>query len=140
MLLLATVAGAGVVATSAFSVMPPEPLPVAALALSVDPVDDRITLTHRGGEPLDVSDVTIRIKVDGDPLAYQPPVPFVGAPGFRGAPTGPFNLAGDQHWTVGEQASLRLAATNDPDVAPGSTVVVSVYYNELLFAELSETV
>lgn len=100
--------------------------PRASLALSVDAGDDAVRIEHAGGDPIDVSRATVRIEIDGQSLAHQPPVPFVGATGFDGAPAGPFNAAADQRWTVGESAGLWLASTNAPPLQPGSRVVVRV--------------
>ncbi|MFB6104650.1 MAG: type IV pilin [Halobacteriaceae archaeon] len=86
-----------------------------------------ITLVHRGGPVLDVRSLRVTITVDGQALRYQPPVPFFAADGFRGGPTGPFNTAADPRWAPGERASLTVADTNNPTVAPGATVVVRLY-------------
>jgi flagellin-like protein len=98
----------------------------ADLSLAVDAEADRLTLRHRAGEPLDVGRLTVRVRVAGTPLRHQPPVPFFAAQGFRSGPTGPFNAAADPRWTAGEVASLRLASTNGPTIAPGDRVVVDV--------------
>ena len=66
------------------------------------------------------------VTVDDEPLAHQPPVPFVGAPGFRASPTGPFNAASDPTWRVGERAGVRLASTNEPVLQEGSVVRVTL--------------
>lgn len=139
LLLVATVATAGVVATGVFGLAPSEPPASASLALSADAESDRVTLTHSGGDRLDVDELRVRVEVDGQPLDHQPPVPFFAATGFRGGPTGPFNPAADQTWEPGESARFRLAGTNDPTLSPGSEVVVSVYHDDRLVAELSTT-
>ncbi|MFB6159979.1 MAG: type IV pilin [Haloferacaceae archaeon] len=104
----------------------PADRPTAAVAVVVDPGTDRLTLTHRGGDPLDVRRLRLRVRVGGRPLRRQPPVPFFAARGFRSGPTGPFNVRADPRWRPGERASLRLAATNDPLVDPGDRVTVTV--------------
>lgn len=91
--------------------------------------DGRLTLRHRGGAPLVAADLRVRVTVDGVALRHQPPVPFVGARGFRGAPTGPFNRAGDGVWTAGERAGVVVAGTNHPTLTRGSTVEVMVFEN-----------
>lgn len=139
LLLVATVAAAGVVAVGAFGLAPSEPPPSATFELSVDADSDRVTLTHAGGDELDVDELRVRVEVDGEPLAHQPPVPFFAAKGFQGGPTGPFNPAADQAWEPGETAGFTLAATNDPDLEPGATVVVYVYHEDRVLAELSTT-
>lgn len=94
----------------------------ATVALTVD--DDTLRFTHSNGEPLDVQTLSVRIFVDGEPLDKQPPVPFFAAAGFESGPTGPFNTASDDEWTVGETASLTVASTNNPTIEPRSTVSV----------------
>ena len=89
---------------------------VAGATLAVD--GDRLVLTHRAGEPVDVRRLDVVVRVDGDPLRHQPPVPFFSARGFRPGPTGPFNAAADPMWEVGERASIRLASTNRPRSVP----------------------
>jgi len=124
LLLAITVVLAGGVVTAVIASPPPEPVPTASLSLSA--VDDRITITHRGGDALDADELTVRVRVDGEPLVRQPPVPFFSAAGFRPGPTGPFNAASDDRWRVGEAASFRVAGTNDPTLAPGRTVAVDI--------------
>ncbi len=93
-------------------------------AVDVTADGDRLTLTHRSGDRIDVRELDVRIRVDGEPLANQPPVPFFSATGFKPGPTGPFNAASNDDWTAGESASLTVAATNDPAFRPGRTVEV----------------
>lgn len=119
---LAAVVGAAALDTAAST---PDPIRPTVLSLAVS--GDTITLTHEEGPPLDVRSLRIRVTVGGDPLAYQPPVPFFSARGFRPGPTGPFNAASDSRWTVGETASFEVAGTNDPSISAGSRVVVRVY-------------
>ena len=124
LLLAITVVLAGGVVTAVLAAPPAEPAPTASLSLSA--VDDRITITHRGGDALDAGELTVRVRVDGEPLARQPPVPFFSTAGFRPGPTGPFNAASDDRWRVGESASFRVAGTNDPTLAPGRSVAVDL--------------
>ncbi len=67
----------------------------AVIGVSATATTDRITFTHRAGDSLDVEALDIEIRVNGEPLAYQPPVPFFSADGFHAGPTGPFNSASD---------------------------------------------
>lgn len=127
LLVVLTVGLAGVVAAGLGAVAPPEPPPRVALDLSVDAGADRIALTHLGGDAVDIREIRLRVTVDETPLAYQPPVPFFAARGFRAGPTGPFNSAADPHWTPGERASIRLASTNAPEITAGVQVRVAVY-------------
>ncbi|MFO8116213.1 MAG: type IV pilin N-terminal domain-containing protein [Halorubrum sp.] len=126
LLLAITVVLAGGVVTVALGdpVAPTDPAPATSLSLSA--TDDRITVTHRGGDALDASELDVRVSVDGEPLARQPPVPFFSAAGFHPGPTGAFNAARDDRWRVGESASVRVAGTNDPVPDPGATVVVEL--------------
>ncbi|KAB1192609.1 type IV pilin [Haloferax sp. MBLA0076] len=118
---------AGVVGAAALDTADSTQDPIRPTVLSVSVADETVTLIHEGGAPLDVRSLRLRITVDGDPLAYQPPIPFFSARGFRPGPTGPFNVASDPRWTVGEEASLELAGTNEPALSPGVRVVVRVY-------------
>ncbi|WP_297884882.1 type IV pilin [uncultured Halorubrum sp.] len=124
LLLAITVVLAGGVAAAALGPSTATVPPSAVLSLSA--TDDRIAIDHRGGDPIDVAAVTVRVSVDGEPLAEQPPVPFFSAAGFRPGPTGPFNSASDDTWRVGETASFRVADTNDPTLEPGRTVTVEI--------------
>ncbi|MGM0591113.1 MAG: type IV pilin [Halobacteriota archaeon] len=113
--------------------------PVTHTALSLSVTGDRIVLVHRGGGTLDVRTLRLRVRVDGVPLDHQPPVPFFSATGFRSGPTGPFNPAADPHWSAGETATVHLAETNAPGVAPGDGVLVTVYTGDTRVASLSAT-
>ncbi|QAU14374.1 type IV pilin [Halorubrum sp. BOL3-1] len=123
LLLAITVVLAGGVATAALDA-PSDPAPSAMLSLSV--TDDRVSIYHRGGDPVDVAAATVRVRVGGEPLDEQPPVPFFSAAGFHPGPTGPFNAASDDTWRAGDTATFRVAGTNDPTLGPGRTVAVEV--------------
>ncbi|WP_416838456.1 type IV pilin [Haloferax sp. DFSO52] len=127
---------AGVVGVAALDAAESAPDPVRPTVLSASVTDGTLTLTHEEGAPLDVRSLRIHITVDGDSLAYQPPVPFFSARGFRPGPTGPFNSASDPEWTVGESASVAVAGTNDPALTSGSRVVVRVSDGETPIAVL----
>jgi FlaG/FlaF family flagellin (archaellin) len=139
LLLAVTALLAGGVGAAALSVTPPEEPVRAALSLSVDADADRIRLVHEGGDALAAGTLRVRVAVDGDPLAHQPPVPFFAATGFESGPTGPFNSATNDTWTAGEVAGFRLASTNDPSIRPGSTVRVRMYADGQKVAELRST-
>lgn len=124
LLLAITVVLAGGVAAAALGPSTATVPPSAVLSLSA--TDDRIAIDHRGGDPIDVSAVTIRVSIDGEPLDEQPPLPFFSAAGFHPGPTGPFNAAGDDTLRVGETATFRVADTNDPTLEPGRTVTVEI--------------
>ena len=116
-----------------------EPARPVSLSASADAEADTITLVHEAGPPLDVRNLEIKVIIDDRPLFHQPPVPFVGARGFRGAPTGPFNTAADPEWTAGEAASVRLADTNRPILDDGSTVSVVVFEHDRRLTEIETT-
>jgi hypothetical protein len=94
------------------------------VTLTVTVSGDVVRLVHRGGDRVDVRELSLTVYVDGTPLATQPPVPFFSAPGFVSGPTGPFNSAADPQWSPGEPATLVVADGNDPGVAPGDRVTV----------------
>lgn len=122
-LVLAAVGGASLLDLASLD----EPARPVSLSASADGETNRISLTHVAGPPLDVRDLEIKVTIDGRPLFHQPPVPFTGARGFAGAPTGPFNAAADPEWSAGESASVRLAGTNRPSLDPGARVTVVVF-------------
>ncbi len=127
-LTLLVVVLAGVVGTVVIDAAagPSDP-PRVTLQASADATRDRITLTHHGGDPLAVQSLRLEIRIDGEPLTEQPPVPFFAATGFESGPTGPFNVRYDGSWTAGETAGLRLASTNSPQLTRGARVTVRVY-------------
>ncbi len=100
----------------------------AVITAEADADTGEIELRHEQGAPLDVDRLQVRILVDGQPLAEQPPVPFFSAAGFRSGPEGPFNPAADQRWGVGERASLQVAqTTNNPSLTPGAHIKIELY-------------
>ncbi len=136
---LTVVLASGVAVAFAVGVAPREPAPSARVALSVDAGTDALVLEHRGGDALDVASLRVVVTVDGTRLRHQPPVPFFAATGFEPGPTGPFNREYDGTWTAGTTASVALASTNDPGIAPGDRVVVAVYAHDALVARASAT-
>lgn len=136
--LAVAVAGAVGVLASGY-VQEPAPAQPVEISASANASTGRIVLVHESGPPLDVRRVRVRISVRGTRLEHQPPVPFFGAPGYRGAPSGPFNAAAGPRWEVGERAGLRVAGTNHPDVVDGAIVRVELYRDDLPIAR-AETV
>ncbi|WP_281194475.1 type IV pilin N-terminal domain-containing protein [Halorubrum sp. F4] len=116
---------------------PAEPAPTVVMSMEVE--GDRITLDHDGGDPIAVDELSVRVSVNGEPLARQPPVPFFSASGFRPGPTGAFNAASDDEWVVGGSASFRIAGTNDPSVEPGDRVTLRLLVREQPIATLEAT-
>lgn len=102
--------------------------------------DGDVTLTHEAGDPIDVGDVAVTVRVDGTPLSDQPPVPFFSATGFEPGPTGPFNSAADPTWSVGESASFTIDAENTPHPHPGENLVVTVTRDGRQVARVSGSV
>ena len=138
LLVVVTVSLAGLLATAVDADLATGP-PVARMDLDVTAATDRIALTHRAGDSLDVASLRIRVTVAGEPLAHQPPVPFFAARGFASAPTGPFNSATLGPWTAGETAALELAGTNSPLIDPGDSVRLTVRTDRGLVADLTTT-
>jgi hypothetical protein len=127
---------AAVVVGVSLGTLPADPATVAP-TLSVD--GDRVVLTHRGGEAVDVRHLTVRVRVDGTPLVHQPPVPFFSTRGFHPGPTGPFNDAADPTWEPGERASFRVASTNRPSIDAGDRVTVELRRDGRRLVALSAT-
>lgn len=138
LLLAITVVAAAAVAAG-LPAVPGEPPPQRAAGADAT-VDGRVAVTLLSGEPIDVRAASVRISVAGEPLTRQPPVPFFAARGFHGGPTGPFNAAADPTWTVGETASLCVAATNEPAVRAGETLRVEVRVDGHVVAVAETTV
>lgn len=132
LLALLAVLSAAVVGAAALEAVPEGGVDTtrASLELRADAATDRLVLHHRGGDPLRVSDLRVRVTVDGEPLARQPPVPFFSARGFVSGPDGPFNAAHEGRWRAGERASVTLASTNSPQLTDGATVAVTVYLDD----------
>lgn len=126
----------GTVAALALSTDVADPAPRAVFEASVDATTDRVAVTHRAGDPVAPDRLRLRILVDGTPVAHQPPVPFFAATGFVSGPTGAFNSASDDDWSVGERATLRLASTNTA-IAPGDRVTLRLFVGDRPLAELT---
>jgi len=103
-----------------------EPPPTATFAVSANATADRIAVTHRAGDELDVTDLRIVVRVDGQRLRHQPPVPFFAADGFESGPEGVFNSASPNRFSAGGTGSFRVADTNHPQVTPGTDVTVTI--------------
>ena len=123
LILLTLTLGVGIAATSqqvhAAGNEPCQATPIAVAFTADGPV---LHVTHLAGPPLSLDNATTTITVDGEPLRYQPPLPFFAARGFQAAPTGPFNSGSDGMFSVGEHASMRIAQTNHPRPDRGSAV------------------
>ncbi len=139
LLVVVTLVLAGTIGTVALqSTSLREPKQVA-IDVSANATTDRLTFVHQAGDSLTVESLSIRIQVNGTPLDHQPPVPFFSAEGFQSGPTGPFNSATNETWSVGETASIELAGTNAPLVEPGDSVVVRIATNGIPIAEVRAT-
>lgn len=113
--------------------------PTTAFDLSVDGETEAITIEHLGGDPIDVTELSVTVAIDDEELTSQPPVPFVGASGFDGAPTGPFNAATDSEWRAGERATVVVADTNEPTIDTGDAVTVTLVVDDARVAVLEAT-
>ncbi|MUV85659.1 type IV pilin [Natronomonas sp. CBA1123] len=138
LLVAVTVLAATVVGTA----LPSElSTPARTAAFDVEADDTgRVTVTHLGGDAIDPTELRVRIRVDGERLSEQPPVPFFSARGFESGPTGPFNSATHGTWRAGESASLRVAGTNSPTLGVGATVEVRLYVDGTRIAVETATV
>ncbi len=119
-----TVALAAGVGASTQLTTPPEPT-VASFEATVEKTGE-VTVRHRAGDSIDPADLDVRVRIDGEPLDRQPPVPFFSARGFESGPTGPFNSARSDRWRAGETASFHIASTNSPGIRPGDTVAIRI--------------
>ena len=137
-LLVAMTVLLGVTVTAVALDAPEEPAPMTMLSLSAD--GDRIALTHDGGDPINVQDLTVRVRVNDESLSRQPPVPFFSSAGFQPGPTGAFNSASDDTWIVGESVSFRIARSNDPYPTAGDRVEVHLSVHDREIAMLEATV
>jgi len=135
--------GITVLATAAVGALvtasPTEPPPTASFETSVDSDRNEIELTHVRGDALELSEITVHIEIDEEPLKMQPPIPFFAAEGFQSGPKGPFNAASPDRWGVGETAGLQLASTNKPELTAGDSVTIRIETEAGLVAELTET-
>ncbi|MXV61358.1 type IV pilin [Natronorubrum sp. JWXQ-INN-674] len=113
--------------------------PTAAFDLTADSGTSEITIEHVAGDRIDVEELSVTVAVNDDPLAAQPPVPFVGATGFDGAPRGAFNAEADPEWRVGEQVGFTVAETNDPGIDAGDSVTVTLAVDGYRVAALETT-
>ncbi len=125
LLVVLVVVGAGTLSL-ALAAEPPDPAPMSSFELAVNTTSGELSITHRGGESLDLTEIQILVEIDGTGLAHQPPVPFFAARGFESGPAGPFNSASDDIWRPGETGTLELASTNEPTLTSESTVTVRI--------------
>ncbi|RQG91866.1 type IV pilin [Natrarchaeobius chitinivorans] len=138
-LIAITVCLAGVLAVGAASWSLEATGPDAAFDLSVDGETGEVAIGHVAGDSIDVRNLSLVIAVEGTELADQPPTPTVGAPGFQGTPTGPFNEQADPEWRSGERASVFVADTNDPRPSAGDSVTVRLVVDDQRIAVLETT-
>jgi FlaG/FlaF family flagellin (archaellin) len=126
LLLAVTVLAASAVGTAALALdIPDEPTRVT-VSLDVDAATGQVRVTHRGGQTLDVTRLSLTVTVDGEAIDEQPPVPFFAASGFRSGPTGPFNSAADPNWSAAETAGFSVASTNSPTPDAGDRVTIRI--------------
>lgn len=130
---------ATVVAVGASTLSLESPGPTATFDLAVDGEDSRIAIEHGGGDAIDVDELSLAVAIDGEELDAEPPVPFVGAPGFDGAPGGPFNAESDGEWRAGQRGSFVVAETNEPTLESGDVVTVTLVVDGTEVATLEAT-
>jgi flagellin-like protein len=135
LLIAITVVAAVALGVTVFDMFSAEPPPRATFTLSADSATQTITLTHRGGAALDPASLRLRIAVDGEPIAHQPPIPFFASEGFMSGPTGPFNIADEEKWIAGQSASVQLASTNT-QFSAGSVITIRLYIDDYLLITL----
>lgn len=135
-----TVAAAAVLGTTLLGQATALTGPPPTATFDVEAEGDRITLSHEGGDAVDVRALDVVISVDGESLRHQLSVPFFAAEGFHGGPGGAFNPETDGEWVVGETTSFRVAETNDPTLEPGARLTVELLYGGERFASLSARV
>ncbi|WP_181686349.1 type IV pilin [Halorhabdus salina] len=111
-------------------------IPTTRFSATADASTDSITLTHEGGQALDPDSVDVQIKVDGQSLDHQPPIPFFAAKGFKSGPTGPFNSQTRGNWTAGEAGTVELATSNTPLLSDGATVEITISRDGRVLTEL----
>lgn len=140
LLVACTVLLSATVGTMVMGYEPTEPASPVLINGEIDAEENGITLTLDRGGPLDVRDLSLVVKVDGEPLEKQPTVPAYTQSGFNGFPSGPFNAGTDPEWTRGESASLTVAkTTNGPHPDSGSSVVIRIYEDDLPIATVETT-
>lgn len=132
---LATAVGVGVVQRPAAPAAPTQ----ATFEASADSTGE-IRVVHTGGDAVDPADLAVTVRVDGDPLAFQPPVPFFSARGFESGPTGVFNSATRGEWRAGEAASLRVAGSNELTLSADTTLEIRIFADDVSIAVLEVTV
>ncbi|RQG96705.1 type IV pilin [Natrarchaeobius oligotrophus] len=114
--------------------------PTAAFELSASSETNVVSIDHVAGDAIDVRELSLAVEIDGEPLSEQPPVPFVGAEGFEGTPSGPFNERADPEWRSGERASFVVATNNEPDLESGESIAVRLAVDGSHVATLESTV
>ena len=134
-----TVCLAAIVAVSAGAWSLEPQRQTATFELAADGDRDTVVITHMTGDTIDVEALSVTIAINGTELRTQPPVPFVGAHGFDGAPDGPFNAKSDSTWAAGERAGVSIAGTNRPRLAAGDSVTVTLTVDGRLVATLETT-
>lgn len=138
-LLAVTVLLATAVGVATTQITSPSSTTVATFEATAES-DGTVTIVHRGGDSIDVAALELRVRIGGEPLERQPPVPFFSARGFESGPTGPFNSAMAGQWRAGEPASFRIAETNAPTPSAGDTVTIRVLVDGNGVARLETTV
>lgn len=137
LLVAITVVGAATVGLAVEST-PNESPELASFELVADANTNSLSLTHQGGDPIDLTETTIHVEIDGQALETNPPVPFFAAAGFKSGPSGPFNIASPDTWRPGETGRVQVASTNNPQLSRGSTVTVQIVADGTEIAKVSD--
>jgi FlaG/FlaF family flagellin (archaellin) len=138
LLVAITVIGAATVGL-ALDTTPTASPELASFELAADAETNSLSITHRGGDPIDLTETQLQVEIDGESLDTNPPIPFFAAKGFVSGPSGPFNRASPDTWRPGETGRVQIATTNDPQLRPDSTVTVRIISDGTEIAELTDT-
>ncbi len=109
-----------------------------SIDMEVDAGENEFTFFHRGGDTINVTDLDVRITIDGDPITHQPDLGPGSRKGLPSMPTGVFNPSTENDWSTGESGSLVLAKSNGgDDLEVGSLVTAEFYLDGQPLIELS---
>lgn len=138
MLVVVTALG-GVVAAVLPASLDQSTIEPVSTEVSFEAEDGTLVFYHAGGSTIDVNDLRIEIRVNDEPLRYQPTVPTNGETGF-GNFHGPFHAWSSQQWYPGDTAEIEIASENEPTIEPGDRFTVYLFIDEQLVAEMSTRV
>lgn len=109
-----------------------------SVEMEVDAGGNEFTFYHRGGDTINVTNLDLRITIDGDSITHQPDLGPGSTKGLLSWPKGVFNRNTDNDWSTGESGSLVLAQSNGgDDLEVGSLVTAEFYLDGQPLIELS---